>query len=117
MSIVDAHTFHEVQRVHLGAYPRGIAIDRSSRVAYVAVMGSYDIARVDLGSFGVSWFRGVGNAPRHLVLSADGTRLFVTLNGSNRIVAVNTTTGNIVASVSTSAIKLNLKKLRVSFSP
>jgi len=101
MSVVDAHTLHEVQRVHLGAYPRGIAIDRSSRVAYVAVMGSYDIARVDLGSFGVSWFRGVGNAPRHLVLSADGTRLFVTLNGSNRIVAVNTTTGNIVASVST----------------
>ena len=48
-----------------------------------------------------SGWGGVGNAPRHLVLSADGTRLFVTLNGSNRIVAVNTTTGNIVASVST----------------
>ena len=31
-------------------------------------MGSSDVARVDLGSFAVGWFRGVGLSPRHVVL-------------------------------------------------
>ena len=44
----------------------------SEQVAYVAVMGSFDVARVDLRSFALSYFRGVGNSPRHLVLSNDG---------------------------------------------
>ena len=34
---------------------------------------------------------------RHLVLSHDGRRLFVTLNGDNRVVAVDTATGQVVA--------------------
>ncbi len=96
LSILDYSTLHEVQRIHLGAYPRGIAIDGARHVAYVAVMGSFDVARIDLNTFALSYFRGVGNSPRHLVLSNDGTRLFVTLNGDNRVVSVDTATGQVV---------------------
>lgn len=101
LSIVDYKTMHEVQRIHLGAYPRGIAIDGARHVAYVAVMGTFDVARIDLDTFALSYFRGVGNSPRHLVLSNDGTRLFVTLNGDNRVVSVNTATGQVVARTAT----------------
>jgi len=97
LSVLDYGTLHEVKRIHLGAYPRGIAIDGARHVAYIAVMGSFDVARVDLRSFALSYFRGVGNSPRHLVLSKDGLRLFATLNGDNRVVAVNTATGRVVA--------------------
>jgi YVTN family beta-propeller protein len=101
LSILDYNTLHEVQRIHLGAYPRGIAIDGAKHVAYVAVMGSFDVARIDLETFALSYFRGVGNSPRHLVLSNDGSRLFVTLNGDNRVVSVDTATGQVVARTQT----------------
>jgi YVTN family beta-propeller protein len=101
LSVLDYNTLHEVQRIHLGAFPRGIAVDGARHVAYVAIMGSYDVARIDLGSFALSYFRGVGNSPRHLVLSKDGSRLFVTLNGDNRVVAVDTGSGQVVARTST----------------
>ena len=101
LSVLDYATLHEVKRIHLGAYPRGIAVDGARHVAYVAVMGSFDVARIDLGSFALSYFRGVGNSPRHLVLSKDGQRLFATLNGDNRVVAVDTATGRVVARTTT----------------
>ncbi|HEV7524308.1 MAG TPA: YncE family protein [Acidimicrobiia bacterium] len=101
LSVLDYNTLHEVRRIHLGAYPRGIAVDGTRHVAYIAVMGSFDVARVDLPSFGLTYFRGVGNSPRHLVLSNDGTRLFVTLNGDNRVVAVDTSTGHVVTRTAT----------------
>jgi YVTN family beta-propeller protein len=100
LSIVDYKNFNEVKRIHLGAYPRGIAVDKSSNVAYVAVMGSFDVARIDLNSFAVQMFA-VGNSPRHLVLSPDGSRLFVTLNGDNRVAEVNTGNLQVVARVAT----------------
>jgi len=101
LSVLDYSTLHEVRRIHLGAYPRGIAVDGAKHVAYIAVMGSFDIARVDLNSFALTYFRGVGNSPRHLVLSNDGTRLFATLNGDNRVVAVNTATGQVAQRTTT----------------
>jgi len=100
LSILDYKSFSEVKRIHLGAYPRGIAIDKSSNVAYVAVMGSFDVARIDLNSFAVQLFP-VGNSPRHLVLSPDGSRLFVTLNGDNRVAEVNTGNLQVIARVTT----------------
>jgi YVTN family beta-propeller protein len=101
LSVLDYATLHEVRRIHLGAYPRGIAVDGRRNVAYIAVMGSFDVARLDLRTFGLSYFRGVGNSPRHLVLSKDGSRLFVTLNGDNRVVAVDTADGHVIARTKT----------------
>jgi YVTN family beta-propeller protein len=100
LSILDDKSFTEVKRIHLGAYPRGIAIDKSSNVAYVAVMGSFDVAKIDLNTFAVQMFE-VGNSPRHLVLSPDGSRLFVTLNGDDRVAEVNTGNLQVVTRVAT----------------
>lgn len=95
LSVIDHDTLHEVRRIPLGAYPRGIAVNRSSSIAYVAIMGSYNVARIDLTNFAVTIFHDVGRSPRHLVLSPDGRRLYVTLNGDNRVVAVDTATGRV----------------------
>lgn len=100
MSVLDRTTLKEVKRVSLGAYPRGIVVNASSSIAYVAVMGSTEIATVDLGSFAVNKFP-VGSSPRHLVLSPDGRRLYATLNGANQVVAVDTATNQIVGRVNT----------------
>jgi YVTN family beta-propeller protein len=101
LSVVSTRLRREVRQVPLGAYPRGIAIDARRHVAYVAVMGSTDIARVDLRRFGVRWFRGVGSAPRHLVLDPGGRFLYATLNGEARVVKLALPSGREVASVST----------------
>ena len=52
-------------------------------------MGSYDIARIDLRTFAVRWIRGVGSAPRHLVLGPAGNFLYATLNGEGRVAKVD----------------------------
>jgi YVTN family beta-propeller protein len=101
MSVVDRATFKEVKRIPLGAYPRGIVVNKASNVAYVAVMGSYNVARVDLNNFTVTNRWAVGSSPRHVVLSPDGSRLYVTLNGAGQIAAVNTATGQVVGRLAT----------------
>jgi YVTN family beta-propeller protein len=51
MSVIDTSTETEVKRIPLGPYPRGIALDPGSRIAYVAVMGSRDVAKINLADF------------------------------------------------------------------
>ncbi|MFP5346854.1 MAG: YncE family protein [Actinomycetes bacterium] len=98
----------QVATVRLGRYPRGIAVSPDSRTAYVAVMGSSDIAVVDLraalsgaGTGTVRWFKGVGAGPRHLNLSPDGKTLYATLNAAGKVAKVDTATGRVVATVTT----------------
>ena len=101
MSVIDVEKGRVVETVPLGAYPRGIAVDSSSRTAYVAVMGSTDIAKVDLRSFAVDWIYGVGSGPRHLNISPNDRFLYVTLNGSDYVAKINVERGVVVNSVST----------------
>ena len=101
LSVVDVATGKEVQRIKLGPYPRGIAVAPDSSVAYVAVMGTSDVAHVDLSDFSVSWFRGVGSGPRHLVLSPDGATMYATLNGEGRVAKIDTASGKVVDRVTT----------------
>ncbi len=54
-----------------------------STTAYVAAMGTTDIAVVNLADQSVHWIEGVGSGPRHLVLSPDGSTLYATLNGAD----------------------------------
>ncbi len=48
LSVVDVQKSKQIKQIYLGPYPRGIAVSPDSKTAYVAVMGSYDIAKVDL---------------------------------------------------------------------
>src|SRR3712207_9304809 len=97
MSVVDLPTLREVRRVKLGPYPRGIAVDGKARAAFVAVMGSSDIARVDLNDFSVTWIRDDGRYPRHVVLDPGGRYLDATLDGGRAVVKVDVERRRVVA--------------------
>ncbi|NLT57267.1 MAG: YncE family protein [Actinomycetales bacterium] len=109
LSIVDAERSRLVAKVQLGRYPRGIAISPDSSRAYVAVMGSSDVAVVDIPgavarkgrSQVLSWFRGVGAGPRHLNLSPNGRYLYATLNAAGQVAKIDARTGRVLARVST----------------
>ncbi len=102
LSVVDVAEGREVARIPLGRHPRGIAVHPCGTEAFVAVMGSRDIARVDLASLQVSgWYRGVGANPRHLVLSPDGGTLYASLNGEGRLAKIDVASGRVVAKVAT----------------
>jgi DNA-binding beta-propeller fold protein YncE len=64
-------------------------------------MGTTSIAVVDLSSFAVTWWEGVGSAPRHLVLSPDGRHLFVTLNTFGEVAKLDARTGEVLARTTT----------------
>ena len=101
LSIIDAAAGAEIQRIPIGAYPRGLAVSPDSRVAYVAVMGGTSVATVDLTTFEVGAIEGVGGGPRHLNISPDGTQLYVTLNRDGQVAKVDIPTATVVSRVST----------------
>ena len=101
LSVSSTKDGAELKRIPLGAYPRGIAVSPDGKVAYVAVMGSTRIAKVDLGTYAVSWINGVGLGPRHLVISPDGKYLFATLNKEGSVVKIDTATNQVVKRVRT----------------
>jgi YVTN family beta-propeller protein len=113
LSIVNARTSTQVARVPLDRYPRGIAVAPDSSVAYVAMMGTRDIAVVDLaaavaaaavggdGTGAVRRITGVGGGPRHLVLSPDGRTLYVTLNADGTVAALDLATEQVTGRVRT----------------
>ena len=63
LSVVDAATGKETRRIDIGRFPRGIAVMPDSRTAFVAAMGTKDIAVVNLASGAVEWIKGVGQGP------------------------------------------------------
>ncbi|NJL02539.1 MAG: beta-propeller fold lactonase family protein [Spirulinaceae cyanobacterium SM2_1_0] len=101
VSIVDTAQNKEIRRVKLGRYPRGIAIDPTGQTAYIAVMGSYDIARVDLKDFSVGWLRNVGQSPRHLNIDPNGRFLYASLNGDDRVAKIDLQENRIVSKAAT----------------
>ncbi len=92
-SIVSLKSGREIHRIPVGAYPRGIAINKSSTIAYVAVMGSDVVAAINLHTWQVHDMT-VGSNPRHLVLSPTGRYLYITLNASGQVAKLDLQTGH-----------------------
>lgn len=101
LSIVDTQKNQEIERIKLGRYPRGIVVDANSKYAYVAVMGSANIARVNLENYSVKWLRNIGRSPRHLNLDPAGKYLYASLNGEGRIAKISLPTGEVIDKVLT----------------
>lgn len=102
LSVVDIKENKEIKRIKLGAYPRGIAIDSNSKKAYVAVMGSSDIAVVNLQQpqFALQWLRNIGNGPRHLNID-NGNYLYASLNAEGNVAKIDLSTGKVLKKVNT----------------
>jgi YVTN family beta-propeller protein len=102
LSLVNASTGKETARIPLGGkYPRGIAVSPDSRTAYIALMGSDRVVRVDLGARTVHPFAQTGDGPRHIVESPDGRYLYVTNNGDGTVSKVDRATGTVLKWVHT----------------
>lgn len=102
LSVINAATSKEVARVPLGGkYPRGIAVSPDSRTAYIALMGSDRVVRVDLARRTVRSFAQTGDGPRHIVESPDGRYLFVTNNGDGTVSKVDRGSGKVLKWVRT----------------
>ena len=118
VSVINLQTHETLAEIEVGRHPRGIAVTSDSAIAYVAVMGSTDIALIDLSQFEasvtqtgtedevgvVSHLRGVGRQPRHLVLSPDDEILYVSLSGEDSVVALDADTGEELQRVHTGSL-------------
>ncbi len=112
-TVIDIASGERVASVDVGRYPRGIAVTSDSDTAYVALMGSTDIAVINLSALLSenipsaldasvrTYIRGVGVSPRHLVLSPDDETLYVTLSGEDAVVAVDLNSGQVIQRVRT----------------
>lgn len=101
LSVVDVSQGREIKRVKLGRYPRGIVVDARSETAYIAVMGSQHIAKVNLADFQVGWIRDVGRSPRHLNLDPTGRYLYSSLNGESQVAKIDLASGKVIAKART----------------
>jgi len=100
VSIVDATSGTEVRRIAVGLHPRGIAVTSDSATAYVAVMGSGSIVRIDLSTWTTNSIA-AGPTPRHLVLSPDDRVLYVTNNRAGTVRSLDVATGTALTVVRT----------------
>lgn len=101
MSVIDTLTGGEIKQIPLAPYPRGIAVTPSSTVAYIAVMGTRNIAKLDLATLALTWIQNVGNGPRHVVMDPAGRYLYVTLNADGQVAKIDLLTDQVVAKVAT----------------
>ncbi|SDP34931.1 40-residue YVTN family beta-propeller repeat-containing protein [Pedococcus dokdonensis] len=102
LSIIDASSGRETARIPLGGkYPRGVAVSPDSRTAYVALMGSDRVVRVDLRGRAVHAYAQTGDGPRHIVESPDGRYLYVTNNGDGTVSKLERSTGKVLKWVRT----------------
>ena len=114
VTVIDLVTHETLAEIDVGRHPRGVAITRDGRTAYVAVMGSTGVAAIDLTAFAPengdtgaagqpapTYIRDVGISPRHLVLSPDGRTLYATLNGEDTVVAVDLDSGQVIRRIRT----------------
>ena len=64
--------------------PSGVATSTNSKMAYVSVIGSGVVTKVDLTTLKLDGNFNIGPSPRHLVVSPDGAYLYASLNDARR---------------------------------
>ena len=100
VTVISVESGKTVKSIKIGRYPRGIAITQDSQYAYVAEMGGSHIHRIDLTDFSKVLIP-IGSNPRAVVISPDGTRLYVTMNSSGKVQAWDLAQGKTIKSVKT----------------
>jgi YVTN family beta-propeller protein len=100
LSVISLDSGKVVTRIPIGAYPRGIAITKDSRFAYIAQMGGSVVHKIDLIDFSKRQIS-IGANPRALQLSSDERYLFATLNVSGQVVALDLESEKVVKRIKT----------------
>ena len=95
LSVVSTRLGRQVKSIPMGAYPRGIAVLPSGKAAFVAIMGSSHLVRVDLRTWKTREI-GVGSGPRAVVADPQGRYLYVTLNAEGRVARLDLRTGAVL---------------------
>ena len=102
LRIIDAAQGKVVATLPMnGSYPRGIAVSPDSSTAYIAVMGSDDVEKVDLKTLTVEGSFVVGENPRHLVMDPAGAYLYASLNSPGEVVKVDLADDTVVGTAHT----------------
>ena len=86
LKVISIASQKTVKTIKIGRYPRGIAVSRDSKTAYVAEMGGSRIHAINLEDFSITYIP-IGSNPRAIVLSPDNTKLYATMNLSGKVVA------------------------------
>jgi DNA-binding beta-propeller fold protein YncE len=86
---VSVETLGPERALPLPGEPQGIAVSSDGTAAYVALAALDEVAVIDLDAWTVSSRIGVGRWPRHLALSADGSRLAVGTSGDRGVSIVD----------------------------
>ena len=84
VSVISVEDQKVVRTIKIGRYPRGIAVSKDSKRAYVAEMGGSRIHVINLEDFSVTYIP-IGSNPRAIVLSPDNTKMYVTMNQSGKV--------------------------------
>jgi YVTN family beta-propeller protein len=96
LSVVSIAQGRQIARIPIGPYPRGLAVARDSKTAYVAVMGGDSVVKVNLDTLTQDGSFTVGDNPRHLVVDPAGRYLYASLNGPGDVVKVDLSTDSAV---------------------
>jgi len=86
LKVISVATQKTIKSINIGRYPRGIAVSKDGKTAYVAEMGGNRIHVINLEDFSITYIP-IGSNPRAIVLSPDSTKLYVTLNLSGKVTA------------------------------
>jgi YVTN family beta-propeller protein len=100
VTVISVESGKTVKSIKIGRYPRGIAITQDSKYAYIEEMGGSHIHRIDLTDFSKVLIP-IGSNPRAIVLSPDGSKLYVTMNISGKVQAWDLNTNKTIKSVKT----------------
>ncbi len=95
--VLDTKDFRVLVKAAIGAVPRGIAVLRSDREAWIALNGDARLARVDLRNGRVKRLLRTPRQPDRIALSPNGRRLLVSHGGrdAGRVSEIVTATGRV----------------------
>jgi YVTN family beta-propeller protein len=100
IDIYDSATLKLVHRLPAATMPSHLAFSSDSKTVFVSLQGTNSLTSIDLASGKVNWTVDVGPTPAGVITRPGGT-LLVGIMGSNYIVEVDPTNGNITSKITT----------------
>lgn len=108
VSLVDAQSLAEVDRIAVGAAPVQVAFLPDGSRAYVSLRDEDAVAVIDIATLEVIARIPVGDSPIQLHATPDGTKVFVANQGSeaapnNEVSVIDVASGSVVATITAGA--------------